>query len=615
MIDLSRRQALALSLAATLAPTLVRAAQADASTVWNLTDLYASDAAWTAEQKAVQADLPKLTAFKGRLGESPAVLREALQTGSDLAKRVGRLSVYASLKADEDLQNAPNQERRALAAALSSQFGEAQAWVDPELLALGPEKIRAALAAEPGLAKFRFYLENLIRLEPHTLDTKGEALLAAAGQPLGGPEQIRSQLVLSDMPWPEIELSSGKLRVDSQGYTIGRNSPVRAERKLVFDTFFGTFKAYESSLGAALAAQVQGDIFKAKARSYASALEASLAPDNIPVAVYRTLVAEAHAGLPVLHRYFRLRARMLGVSDMAYYDIYPPVTKLDRKFDIAESRRLTLEGLKPLGPDYGAQLAKATSSGWAHVYPQKGKYAGAYMAGEAYDVHPYLLLNHTDDYEGMSTYAHEFGHALHTLLASKAQPYETANYPTFTAEIASTLNEILLADYMLKLAKSRDEKLFYLDRLCELFRGTFFRQTMFGEFELAIHETVEKGEALSGEKLTAIYTGILKAYHGDAVAIAPVYGLEWAYPQHFYFNFYVYQYATCVTAATYFAEKIRTGGKRELDAYLGVLKAGGSDYPVDVLKRAGVDMTTPTPYRAIVAKFAGAIDQMEKLLA
>jgi oligoendopeptidase F len=619
--DLSRRDALMLSAAAisagAWATTGAARAQAQAAapaTVWDLSDLYPSDAAWTAEHDAVEKALPGLAAYKGKLGESAATLKAASIAMSDLNKRVTRLGVYAGLKADENLQVAANQERRQLAVALGGKLGEATAWVNPELLTVGRAKIEGFLAADPGLARFRFGLLDVLRLAPHTLDPAGEDLLALTSQVQSGPQDIRSQLFLSDIPWPDLQLSTGKLRIDSQGYSQARTSPDRAERKKVFDTFFGAMSTYESSLGSALSAQVQVDIFGAKARKYESSAASALAGNNIPVGVYRTLVAEANAGLPVLHRYFDLRRRMLGLSDLAYYDVYPPTTKLDRKFDIGEIRRLTLEAVKPLGPDYVDALAKATASHWMHAYPQKGKAAGAYMNGSAYDVHPYLLLNLTDDYESLTTFAHEWGHAMHTLLANKSQPFDTAGYPTFTAEIASTMNEQLLNDYMLKQARTKEEKLFYLDRTCELLRGTFYRQTMFAEFELAIHETAEKGEALSGKKMSAMYLAILKKYHEPAMTIDPAYGIEWAYPQHFYFDFYVFQYATCVSASTFFADKVLGGKAAEREAYLGVLKAGGSDYPVEVLKRAGLDMTSPAPYRAVVAKLGRTVDQMEALL-
>ena len=617
MIELSRRHVLLLS-AAALAQSGVAAAQPMAGNLpamWDLTALYPDAAAWSAERNAVDAGLGALEPFKGRLGESAATLHLALTTASDLNRRVQRLATYAGLKADEDLQVAANQERRQLATALETKLGEATAWMNPEILLVGKVKVEEFIATDPGLYRFTFGIRDTLRLAIHTLNPAGEGLLAASQQALSGAQEIRSQLFLSDIPWPEIQLSTGKLRLDSQGYTAGRTAPDRTERKKVFDTFFGTISTYESSLGAALSTQVQGDIFQAKARSYGSSVEAALTPAGIPVSVYRTLVAEANRGLPVLHRYFDLRRRMLGLPDIAYYDIYPPVTKLARKFGLAESRALTLEAVQPLGPDYVAQLGQATGQPWTNVYPKKGKAAGAYMNSSAYDVHPYLLLNHTDDYESLSTLAHEWGHAMHSLLADKVQAFETSSYPTFTAEIASTLNEQLLADRMLRSATTKEEKLFYLDRVCELLRGTFFRQTMFAEFELAIHEAAEKGEAISGDKLTAMYLALLKKYHGTGMTIDPAYGIEWAYIPHFYFNFYIFQYATSVSASVYFADRLASGRPADREAYLGVLRAGGSNYGVDILKAAGLDMTSPAPYRALVAKLGRTVDQMEALLA
>lgn len=617
MHDVSRRQALLLAAAAALAPAAAaHAADAALPTVWDLTHLYPTPEAWEAERKAVEAALPQIAAYKGRLGESAATLKAAMQLVSDLNKRGARLFVYATLKGDEDLQVAADQERRQIAQAMLAKFGEATAWTSPELLRVGREKIEGFIKADPGLEKFRFGLLDTLRQAEHTLDDQGEALLAAAGNPLQGPRNIRTQLVASDIPWPTVKVGGEDIRLDQQGYTRARTAADRGDRKKVFDTFFTAFKGFESSLGAALSAKVNGDIFNAKARRYESSLAAAVDGPNIPQAVYRTLVAEANRGLPILHRYFDLRRRLLGLSDMGYWDIYPAVTKLDAKFDLTTSRKLSLEAMKPLGPEYGAIFADATSKPWVHVYPSRGKRGGAYVFGAAYDVHPYMLLNHTDNYEGLSTYAHEWGHAMHTLLAQKAQPWELAGYPTFTAEVASTVNEQLLVAHMVKTAKTKPEKLFYLDRVCEMMRATFYRQTMFAEFELAIHETAEKGEALSGKRASAIYLDLLERYHGPKVQIEDVYGLEWALPGHFFdYNFYVYQYATSVTAASAFAERILGGGPKERDAYLGALKAGGSDYPVDVLKRAGVDMTTPEPFRAMLGKFEKTLDEMEKLIA
>ena len=615
MSQISRRDVIAGSIflaAVTATPALAQGA--DVPTTWDLTELYPSDAAWAAERQAILDALPSVARYKGRLGESPATLREALQTISDLSRRYARLATYSSLKADEDLQVSANQERDQLAVALGSQFGEAVSWVDPELLTVGADKINAFVAADPGLGKFRFALANVLRRAPHTLGAEAEKVLAAASNPISGIQTIRGQLVSSDIPWPEVTLTTGKVRLDPQGFSAARTSPDRADRKLAFDTYFSTYDTYDSSLGAALTAQVNANIFEARARNYPTALASALSPGNIPEAVYRTLVSETNAGLPVLHRYFDVRRRLLGLPDMRYSDIYPPVAKIDRKFTLAESRTLTLEAVKPLGQAYVDELSRATAARWAHVYPQKGKRSGAYMNPGAYDVHPYVLLNHTDDYNGLSTFAHEWGHGMHSVMAAKAQPFETADYPIFTAEVASTMNEQLLSRHMLKGARTKAEKLFYLDAVLESFRGTFFRQTMFAEFELQIHDAVERGEALSGETLTQMYRALLTKYHGPNVIIEPVYALEWAAVPHFYYNFYVYQYATSIAASVFFDQQVLNGGAKARDTYLGVLKAGGSDYPVEILKRAGLDMASPAPYRALVAKFSDTLDQVEALM-
>jgi oligoendopeptidase F len=448
------------------------------------------------------------------------------------------------------------------------------------------------------------------------LSPEGESLLAASQTPLSGPGDIRVQLVSSDIPRPTVTLSDGtKAVLDDQGYTLYRSAPNRADRKLVFDQFWASYHAFENSLGSALASQIKGEMFVAKARHYPTALAAALSGPNIPEGVYRSLVAEANNGLPVLHRYFELRRRMLNLDQIAYYDIYPPLVQLDRTFSLDEMRTLTLAAIKPLGADYGALFAKATANKWMDPRPRPGKQSGAYMAGSAYDVHPYLLLNLSDKYDGMTTYAHEWGHAMHTLLANKAQPFETAGYPTFTAEIASTCHEILLANYMIGQARTKQEKLFYLGQLMENYRGTFYRQAMFAEFQLAVHDLAEKGEGLSGQKMTEVNLDLLKRYHGPKFVMDPAYGVEWAYIQHYFYGFYVFQYATSITAANFFADKLMRGTVKDRENYLSVLRAGGSDYGYNILRKAGLDMATATPYQTIVRSFSDVLDQAEKLLA
>ena len=582
---------------------------------WDLTDLYPTDAAWEAERQRITAALPGLAAKKGTLGTSAASLEATLKQVSDLRRALGRLGTYAELKADADLRVAPNQEKRQLAEDLGSQFGEATAWMQPELLAVGKAKLEGFLAADPGLKNFHFFIEDVLRQAPHTLSSEAEGVLAAAGSPINASRAIYGQITASDMPHPVVTLSTGKkVTLDAQGYTLAREALNRADRKLVFEQFFGSYGNFRNSLGATYSASVKGDIFDARQRRYKSSIEAALSGTNLPEAVYRTLIAETNRGLPVLHRYFRFRQKMLKLPDLHYYDIYPPIVTLDRTFTVPQMRQLTLDAVAPLGPVYVDTLAKSTAAKWMDPLPRPGKYAGAYMNPGAFDVHPYLLLNLAENYEGATTFAHEWGHAMHTLIANHHQPFEVADYPIFLAEIASTCNEQLLADHMFATAKTKQEKLFYLGQKMESFRGTFFRQAMFAEFEAQAHDAAERGEGISGEKFAAIYLDLLKRYHGDSVIIADVVANEWSYIPHFYNAFYVFQYATSIAAATHFEKAILKDGAPARDRYMGVLASGGSDYGYDTLKKAGLDMAGPEPYRDLVAEFSRVLDVAETLI-
>jgi oligoendopeptidase F len=620
MIEVSRREMMvSAAAAAALAggvSTIAMAQTASAAAAWDLSDLYPSDAAWEAERQGILKAMPRLKAQKGTLGRSAAAMRAAFEAQSDINKRASRLYTYASLKADEDRRVSANQERKQQGQDVFTALGEATAWTNPEVVAIGAKKVNAFIAADPVLRKrFAFSLRDVLRLAPHTLSSNEEQLLASAGTPLSGPSDIRDQLASSDIPRPTVKVDGKDIRLDDQGYTLARAAPNRAERKMVFDKFWASYKAFENSLGASLAAQVKGDLFRAKARHYDSALQASLDGGNLPEAVYRSLIAETNRGLPVLHRYFELRRRMLGLPDMGYWDIYPPLVKSDRTYTLAEMRQLTIDAVKPLGPDYVREFSDVTTRKWMDPLPRTGKASGAYMNPGAYDVHPYLLLNLSDKYDGLTTYAHEWGHAMHSLLANAAQPFELSNYPTFTAEVASTCHELLLANMMVERATAKEEKLFYLGQIMENYRGTFFRQSMFAEFQLAINDLATKGEGLSGEKMSAIYFDLLKRYHGPKVQLEKDYGAEWAYIQHFYFGFYVWQYATSITAANFFAQKLMHGTPADRDRYLSVLRAGGSDYGYSLLKMGGLDMATADPYRLIVDSFSKVLDQAEALIA
>jgi oligoendopeptidase F len=593
-------------------------AEVDPKYTWDLTEIYPNLEAWEQARDEVLASFEEVEALRGTLGNSANDLYEALALVSDITRKAARVSTYANLNADEDLRVTETQERRQLGQIMFSRFNEATAWMQPEILRVGEEVINAYLKEDERLERFRFQLEDSLRNAPHTLGDEAEETLAFFSQALASPVNIYGMVKNSDIPWPTITLSTGEEgRIDSQGYSRYRQAENRDDRKLVFDSFWGKWLEYRNSVGAVLNSHLQNQVALAKARNYDSVLQRELFADNLPEEVYRTLVTEVNAALPTLHRYFRLRASMLGVDEMRYYDIYPPLVALDKTFDIETSKDITLDAMTVLGDDWVDMQTKAIDERWMHVYPSRGKRSGAYMSPGAYDVHPYLLLNHNDDYESLSTLAHEWGHAMHTLYSKQTQPFDTVFYSTFIAEIPSTSLELILQDYMSKRAESDDERLFYLGSALEGMRGTFFRQTMFAEFELALYEAVERGEALSGERISEIYGGILKRYHGHdegVVVIDDLYTNEWMFIPHFYYNMYVYQYATSQTAGTALYAKIVEEGAPGVQNYKNLLRAGGSDYPYTLLTNAGVDMAQPGPYRAVVAKMNAIMDEMERIL-
>lgn len=600
------------------APAAAAAAKVDERYVWDLTTLYKDRAAWDAERKAIAAELPSLAALQGTLGKDAASLRTALDKLSAIRLRMNRLSVYMSTQFSTDARDQAAQEGSNLVRQLNADIGAATAWLDPEIQELGAEKVEAFIKADKGLEKHAVGLRDTLRMKAHTLGHETEAALAAVGPAMYNAGSTYQLLTSSDIDWPSVTLPDGsKVKVNQVGYSKLRENPDRAVRKLAFDTFWGKFGQYTNTDGSLLSNRIQAGVAIAKLRNYPSAVAASLAANDIPESVYRTLVAEANKGLPTLHRYLKIRQKMLNLPDLNYYDIYPPIVELDRKFPIEEAKSLTLAATKPLGKEYARNLEEALKGRWMHVYPSDTKRPGAYQTG-VYGVHPFVFLNHQDTFDSVSTFAHEWGHGMHTKLADAAQPYETSDYSLFVAEVASITNEVLLADYMQGRAKTREEKLFFLGHELDSIRSTFFRQTMFAEFELATHDAMERGEALSGRKMNEIYCDLLKRYHGDkegVMKIDPAYCAEWQMVNHFYRPFYVYQYATSMAAAAYFGEQIGKGGEKERDRYLSVLKAGGSQYPYQLLKQAGVDLATPVPYQALIHRMDKIMDEVEKLLA
>jgi oligoendopeptidase F len=585
---------------------------------WNLADIYASDAAWQEDAARLEGQLAEIKACRGQLAESVARFKACLDLQGDLAKRYRRLGTYAGERFAENTAASAGMELRQKSRQLGSRVEEQTAFVRPEILALGNERVAQLVAGDASLAMYRRPLDLILRNAPHTLDGTGESMVATFGMATAAPESVYTTLANADLPWPSVKLSSGKaVRLDQSGYTKWRAVANRADRKKVFDAFWGAWKHYERTFGVTFYEMLKTDTVYANVRRYPDSITRKLDPQRIPTAVYDTLIAQTNANLPTLHRYFKLRAKLLGVPDMRYYDIYPPLVR-ERPYPLERGKRMMLEALAPLGADYVAVVERGLNERWMDTYPRPQKLSGAHANGGAYDVHPYVLMNYNDDYESVSTLAHEWGHAMHSYLANRAQPFVTAQYAIFTAEIASTLNEALLLEHALKTARDDDERLLYLGSALENLRGTFFRQAMFAEFEREVHARADRRETLIGPALTKLYGDILRRYHGHdqgVVRIDDLYTVEWAYIPHFYSSFYVFQYATSIAASALLAERILKGEPGAKERYLDLLRAGGADDPYLLVKAAGVDLASPAPYQALVARMNRIMDDIEAIQA
>lgn len=621
------RLAAALALATALvAPAVAKErSEIPVALTWNLDELYPSEAAWEQARAALAARLPALAAHKGHLGDSAQALHAALALSSAIELDLSRLDVYASARSDEDTRATRPRELRQGAEKLAVDLSAAAAFIQPELLALDPARVRDFLAKEPRLAPWRFFLEDTLRGKPHTLSASEEGILAEAGNLTGAGQAAFGILKDADLPYPRVKLSTGEeARLDPATFSLHRASAVRADRELVFKEFFGAVKGYERTFGTTLEAQLKAHHFSAKVRKFPDTLSAALFRGNIPTSVYTQLVSDVRRSLPTFHRYLKLRQRMLGVEKLRYQDLYAPmVGQVDLRFGPEEARAITLEAFAPLGKPYVAALKKGYESRWTDFLPSTGKRAGAYSTSGVYGVHPYQLLNFNGKYDDLSTLAHESGHSMHTWLAINTQPFPTSDYPIFVAEVASTLNENLLLHHMMGQARDDATRLALLGNYLDNLRGTLFRQASFAEFELEVHRRVERGEPVTGEALSTLYLKLVRDYYGHDAGVCQVdelIGVEWAYVPHFYYDHYVYQYATSLVASTSIAaamrQEARAGkGTRVRDGYLAMLASGGSKYPIDLLREAGVDMTTSRPFDAAIAEMNGIIDQMERLLA
>ena len=585
---------------------------------WNLADLYPTMEAWKADGESLQSQIQKMAQCEHHLGDTPAGFKNCLETYVELNKKFARIAVYASLSHDQDTSLNAGLDLVQKFDLYENQIAKSTAFFAPEVLQIGGKRVGEMVAQDAALLIYSRMLDQILRAAPHTRTSTEESMLAQFGMSSGAGQAVYSILTNSDMPWPKVKLTDGRsVTVDPSGYTAYRSVKSRADRKRVFDVFWSQWSGFENTFGVTYYEQLKSDLVFAKLRHYPDSIARALDANHIPVEVYDTLIDNARKNLPTLHRYFKLRAKMLGVKDLAYYDIYPPMVSSSDSYPLTKGIEMMEKAVKPLGAEYTNVLKSAVNDRWMDVYPQAKKRSGAYMNGAAYDVHPYLLLNYNNNYESVSTLAHEWGHAMHSNLANHTQPYVNADYPIFTAEIASTTNEILLLDSALQDSKSDGERLLYLGSALENLRGTFFRQAMFADFEREVHAKVDRGESLTGHDFTLIYRKLLKEYHGQDQGVMKIddsYAIEWAYIPHFYNSFYVYQYATSVAAGSMFAAEILKGIPGARDRYLDVLKSGGSQDAYELVKKAGVDLASPAPYEAIAARMNVIMDEMEKIL-
>lgn len=588
---------------------------------WNLKDFFESNYEWQESRKEIEDGLPKLKMFKGKLGESSETLYNALANYTDLRKKYYKLLVYAYRLGDEDLNISENQELVQQTSSLGTQFSEASSYITPELLAIDPEIIERYIKEKAELSEYKFFIESSQRLREHTLSDAEESLLATAGMLRSNNSSVYNIFDNAEKPNSSVTLSNGEqVTVDAAGFSRWRGSSIREDRKNVMEANFESYEKFKNTFGANLAGKLKTDWFFAKTRRYNSTLESSLDGNNIPISVYENLITQVNKNLPALHRFLDLKKKMLGVDTLHYFDLYAPlVENVELNYTVDEGQNLLLEVFKPLGEEYVSTVKKSFDNRWIDYYPTPGKRSGAYSHGAAYDIHPVILMNWTDDYNSVSTLAHELGHTMHSYFSNTNQPFVNAGYATFVAEIASTINENFLNDYMVENAKTEKEKLFLLGSYLDLLRATIFRQTSFAEFELEIHKKIENNEPLTGQILSDIYYNIVKKYYGHdngACVVDDYIQYEWAYIPHFLnYTYYVFQYSTSLIYATGISEKIKAEGQTAIDNYYNILKGGGSDYPVNLVKKAGIDPLGSEAFDITIKRMNDVMDQIEEILA
>ncbi len=588
---------------------------------WNVEALYPSLAEWQKAYDKVARDdkhhhprWPEIGAFRGRLHENAETLKGAIELILGLDRVLYKLFTYAHLRHDEDITDDQHKVAYSRIMSVMHEFGQEVSWFDPELLALPETTIREYLAS-PVLKDYRYYLEKIFRMKPHTLSAESEEVMALAGKALQTPQKAFSAISDADFKFGKVKDSQGKEHEITHGqYGMYIRDQDRTLRQNAFKQYHDKYFAYENTLCELLSGQVNKNIFNAQVRHYKSSLDAALFPHNIETSVYHSLVDAVNDKIDSIHQYMDLRKDILKLDELHLYDLYVPLTPhVDIKMSYEEAEELIVESVAPLGDDYQRTLRKGLlEQRWVDRYENKNKRSGAYSSG-CYDSMPYILMNYKGILRDVFTLAHEAGHSMHSLLSRKTQPYQYADYPIFVAEVASTFNEELLMRQLLKKYTGKAEQIFLINQRIDDIRATLFRQTMFAEFELAIHEMVERGNPLTPQTLKEQFRALNEKYYGDRVVVDSEIDIEWARIPHFYYNFYVYQYATGISAALALVNGVLNGGQKERDAYLTFLSSGGNRYPIDLLRSAGVDMRSSKPVHAAIDAFSARVNDLRQL--
>ena len=580
---------------------------------WDLEAMFASDAAWEEAFEAAEAKLEQLAAYEGRVTESATTLQELLTLRDEIMREISSVGAYARMRSDEDTANQQYQALSARAQSLGSEAASAASFIDPELQRAGRDQLQSFIEESAELEQYAHYFDDVCRMEPHTRDPAVEELLAELSEVTGAGGDVYSMLTNADMEFPAVETPSGEdKRLTLSNFTVVQKNPDRAYRERAYTAFYDTWGDVRNAVGTALKNAVRTNIKTANARRYESARAASLTPPNVPTEVYDTLLETVEANLDVLHRHVDLKRERLAVDTLEMWDLYAPLTESSAPtIEYEQAKEWVIEAVAPLGEAYQSRMAEGLASRWVDVYETANKRAGAYSSG-TYDSQPYILMNYQEDVSSLYTLAHELGHSMHSELASETQPYVYSGYEIFTAEVASTVNEALLTNHLLETVTDETLRRHVLDEYLERFRSTLFRQAMFASFEQQIHERSAAGEALTPDTFDSIY-GELKGEFYQPAAVDDRIAREWMRIPHFYYNFYVYQYATGIAAANAIVQRIDTEGEAAADAYRQFLRSGSREYPLELLRTAGVDMASSAPVEAAIESYDALVGEFEQL--